>query len=180
MTTKIIGQFIGFIAMVVSFFIYQQPTRNRILIFKLITDLLWIAHFFILGAFTAMTTTTIAIFRELAFLNNKCKFLSGKCCLYLFCFLFAFSLMFTYNGPISVFPVISSIISTIGFWNKKISNMKVFFFFQSVGMLIYNITIASIAGVFNEIIVIFSLLISLIRQRIKTKDHNFNSIKGRR
>lgn len=178
MTTKIIGQLIGFIAMVISFFIYQQPTRNRILIFKLITDLLWIAHFLILGAITAMTTTTIAIFRELAFLNNKNKFLSGKCCLYLFCFLFAFSLVFTYSGPISVFPVVSSIISTIGFWNKETSKMKIFFFFQSVGMLIYNITVTSIAGVFNEVIVISSLLISLIRKKIK--ELHFKHIKETR
>lgn len=84
-----------------------------------------------------------------------------------FYYRFFSSLIFTYNGIASVFPVISSSIATIGFWNKKVSKMQVFFFIQSVGMLIYNIVVFSIAGICNEMITISSLIIAIIRNKFK-------------
>lgn len=164
---KIIGQLIGFGAMGVSFFIYQQKKRESIIFLKLITDFLWIIHFAFIGGYTAMTTTGIAVFREIAFLNNDKKIFSGKWCLYFFITAFFSSLIFTYNGIASVFPVISSSIATLGFWNKKVSKMQVFFFIQSVGMLIYNIIVFSIAGICNEMITISSLIIAIIRNKFK-------------
>ena len=175
---EILGQLIGFAAMGVSFFIYQQKKRENVIILKLITEFLWIAHFAFIGGYTAMTTTGIAVFSEIVFLNNDKKIFSGKWCLYFFIAAFFASLIFTYDGIASVFPVISSSIATIGFWNKKVSKMQVFFFIQSIGMLIYNIVVFSIAGICNELITISSLIIAIIRNRFK--GDKVNAAEGRR
>ena len=44
-----LAQGIGFLALTVSFFIYQQKTMRRTLLFKMTDDALWTIHFFMLG-----------------------------------------------------------------------------------------------------------------------------------
>lgn len=167
--TIITGQIIGFLAVGLGFFIYQQKSYKKTIAFKMLTDFLWILHFFCLKGYTAMITTSIAVFRELAFMNSGKKRRFGIWCPVIFIVAFAFSLVFTYKGVSSIFPVISSSIATVGLWNKNTSKMRAFIFVQSAGMLIYNTVIFSVAGIINELITISSLIISVIRQRAYDK-----------
>ena len=67
MTAFWIGQAIGVIAMVESFVIYQVTDRKKMVVLKLLDDVLWVIHFILIGGYTAMLTTGIAVFREIIF-----------------------------------------------------------------------------------------------------------------
>ena len=63
MITFWIGQVVGVIAMVESFFIFQVTDRRKMVALKLLDDLLWVTHFILIGGYTAALTTGIAVFR---------------------------------------------------------------------------------------------------------------------
>lgn len=157
---QIVGQLFGFVAIGVSYFIFQQKNRKRLLVFKRIADLLWVTHFALIGGYTAMATTGVGVARDLVFLQSGKGFFKSKLWLYLFLLAFPATLLFTYNGLLSIFPVLSSVIATVGFWCKKVQNTKKFALCQSVGMLLYNSFVGSVAGIVNEILVLTSIAIS--------------------
>ena len=63
----ILSQIFGFSAMIVSFFIYQQGKRKRVIFLKLITDILWVLNFIFVGGYVGALTTSVSIFREIIF-----------------------------------------------------------------------------------------------------------------
>ena len=62
-----IGQAIGVLAMLESFFIFQVADRRKMVLLKLVDDVLWIVHFILIGGYTGALTTTVALFREIVF-----------------------------------------------------------------------------------------------------------------
>ena len=70
-----IAQIIGFFGIVANLLIYQQKTQNRVLLFKLISDIIWAAHYFLLGAFSGAAVACIGILRESVFMLSK----KGRC-----------------------------------------------------------------------------------------------------
>lgn len=162
-----IGQFIGIIAIIVSFFIYIQKSRGKMVFLKLVTDFLWVAHHFSISSYTAAVTTGIAVFRELAFLK-KSKNVRDTLEILIFSVLFVLSSVFTWKDWFSIFPSAASVLSTIAFGSDRIKLIRIFAFLSSVCMLIYGIHYFSIPTVINEILVESSIIIALIK-RHKTK-----------
>ena len=75
----IIGQAIGILDILFSYFIFSQKNNKSILKFKLMSDLMWVAHFMLIGAYTGMATTSLSLIREILFINrDKSKMLQSK------------------------------------------------------------------------------------------------------
>lgn len=159
-----IGQLIGIIAIGVSFLIYIQPSRFKMVLLKLVTDFLWVAHHVSISAYTAAAATGIAIIRELIFLPER-KDSYNKLILFVFSSLFALAAVLTWKDNFSVFPAIGSILSTVAFGSYRIRLVRAFSLLSSICMLIYGIHCFSIPTVINEILVEGSIIISFVRER---------------
>ena len=61
----------------------------------------------------------------------------------------------------------ASTVATVAFWNKKVKYIKLFSVVVSVLMLVYAECNGSIATIVNELLVIATIFISLIRSKIK-------------
>ena len=165
-----IGQAVGFLAVLVGFYIYLSNSRTRILILKLTTDFLWIAHFFMIGGYTAMLTTSIAVFREILFIKkDNYKILNHKVTPILFCIAFIVAAGVTWKGPQSLFSATASCLATIGFYNSKVSNIRIYSFLSSVLMLLNGIAYSSVANIINEIITMFSIVAGAVRNKKSKK-----------
>lgn len=151
------GQLIGFLAMFVSFFIYQQNKRSNMVAIKLITDILWATHFYVIGSITAMVTTTIAIVREVVFYNTK-KGIAVRLWIAVFSVVFLLSAVVTWKSIFSLLPALSSVITTTGFAETNPKRMKIMIIPATVGMFIYNLNCKSIAGIINEILTMVSII----------------------
>jgi len=161
---KIFGEIAGFLAVAVGFFIFQQKDRKRILMFKLICDVLWTTHFALLGALSGMAISGVGILREIVFSKVR-KEDNRKSNLWLLLFLSVntISVLLLWNTPWSVCSLISSILSTIAFWQKSASRIKVISLGVCISQITYAIAMGSYAACLNELIVISSILIFFIR-----------------
>ncbi len=168
------AQAVGFAAVAVSFFIYLQKSRQRILFCKLITDILWVLHHMMIFSYTAALTTACAIVRELVFSAEHKLKAHNKVWLYVFAALFAFSAYITWKDAYSVIPAAYSIVTTFALWHKKIAVTRSCIFCGSLCMLFYGLHYGSIATVINEILTMISIVIAIIieytyKQKTKQK-----------
>lgn len=158
------GQLIGIAAIAVSFFIYIQTKRYRMVMMKLITDFLWFAHHVSIFSYTAAATTAIAVLRELIFLR-KDKRTHGVAVLIVFSLLFILSSVLTWKDGFSALPAAASILATLAFGSDRVRLIRMFSFISSVCMFIYGIHYFSIPTVINEMLVESSIIISFVRER---------------
>ena len=163
-TTEIIGQIIGFVAMGCSLLIPQQKTRQRILINKMCTDVLWITHWILLGGWTAMAITVVACFRSIVFFVLEKK---GKDRAYIWLAIFlctsVISVLISWDHWWSILSMFSSIVATLGYWQKDINKTKIMLFAVSCSQLTYACINRSYSVILNEILTMISLLIFLFR-----------------
>lgn len=159
-----IGQLVGIAAIIVSLFIYIQPSRYRMVFLKLITDLLWLLHHASILSYTAVATTGIAIFREIVFLPER-KNKYNSVILFVFSVFFVVGAIFTWKDGFSVFPAIASVLSTVAFGSNNVRLIRIFAFMSSVCMFIYGIHYFSIPTIINEVLVESSIIISFARER---------------
>ena len=157
-----IGQFLGVAAMLVSFFIYQQSSRGRMVFLKLVTDVLWASHFLLIGGLTGALTNVMALFRETVYYNKNKKWARSVWWLILFILLFASAAALTWKGPVSLLPSCASIIATVAYWQNDQMRAKILLVPTTVCMFFYNLYALSYSGVINEIIGIISMTVFFI------------------
>lgn len=164
---KYIGQIIGFMAIAVNIIIYQQKTRSRLLMCKLLSDVLWFLHYFMISMYTGAFAAAIGFCRELVFINNKSKWAQSGVWIYVFISMALVSGAISYSSLFSIFPVCASVISIVSFWQKKPSRIRLLALPVSFCMITYDIYAHSYAGIVNEILAISSAVLGIIRYDIK-------------
>ncbi len=166
---KIIAQLIGFWGIVISFIIYQQKTRKKLLLWKLTADLTWLLHYALLGAFSAVAVTFIGVIREIVYLNEGKKWANKKFWIIVFCLINIVFAFYTWKGLFSLLPTIASLIAVASFAMQKPKITRFFSFPISFCMIIYDFITGSVAGIVNQIFTITSSIIGVIRHDIKRK-----------
>lgn len=167
-----IGQFLGVAAMLVSFFIYQQSSRGRMVFLKLVTDVLWASHFLLIGGLTGALTTAMAIFREAVFYNKEKKWAKSPLWLWLFILAYTAAAALTWKGFFSLLPSMGSIIATVAYWQNDQMRAKLLLAPTAFCMFFYNLYTRSYAGIANEIITIVSMIIFFVSAKRKTDPKN--------
>ena len=165
----IIGQLIGFVATVLCFLIYQQKDRKRILFVKLLADLTWMLHYFLLSAYSGVAICIISTIRAIVFLNPEKKWADKRFWVPLFLLMAGVMGYLTWNGIFSLFPILASVISIISFAQNKPKITRLLAFPVSASLLTYDFYIHSIPGIVNESAVIISSFIGLLRYDKKSK-----------
>lgn len=168
-----IGQAIGVIAMVESFFIFQVTDRKKMVALKLVDDVLWVTHFILIGGYTAALTTGIAVFREIVFYfkGNK-KWASSIFWAFLFSLAFAACAPLTWTNIFSLFPATASIVSTWVFWVNKTEAAKIIQLPSALCMLVYSIVYSSYSGALTQLITVVSIALFFTRYLINKKKSN--------
>ena len=158
-----IGQAIGLIAMVESFFIFQVTDRRKMVALKLLDDVLWVTHFLLIGGYTAALTTGIAVFREVIFYHRGDKKWANS-----IWWAFGFSVAFAACAPLtwvnifSIFPAAASVVSTWVFWVNKTERAKLIQLPSAICMFAYTLVYSSYSGMMTQIITISSIIIFFI------------------
>lgn len=154
---------LGVIGIVSTFIIYQQKERRKLLIWKLITDLIWISHYIALGAYSAVAATVVAILRTVVFLNEDRKWAQSKAWLPIFLAISLTFSIFAWQDIFSLGTTLSSLSAIIAYWMKKPKVTRAISIPSAVAYLIYTIHAGSIEGSVNEIFIIVSSIIGYIR-----------------
>ena len=170
---NLIGQIIGFFGIGLNFFIFQQKDRKKLLMFKLISDFVWAAHYFMLNAYVGFAVAAIGVFRELVSYNKEKRWARGIFWPILFIVLGVSSAIIVrggLDGPLYNFlPAIASALSVICFWQGKTSKSRIFAIPISCCMFAYSFITFSVAGMTNEVITVLSVIIGFFRNDRRKK-----------
>ena len=166
---------IGLLGIAANCIIYQQKNGKNLLLYKLISDVLWLFHYLFLKAYSGSAIALIGVFREFVFYKENQKGRKSIFWLLFFISVTFFSAIFTWKGLISIFPAIASVISIISFWKASPVLSRILAFPVSILMLTYDLNCASYVGIANEVLTIMATTFAIIYTIKKRKvDKNEN------
>ena len=161
---EFIAQFFGVLAITSSLIIYSRKTRGKLIFFKSLQDLFWVVHYLLISAYSAAATNALCFVRESVFYRVKNK-KWDKLLLVVFLMLYMLSAFFTWKNIFSIFPAVSSSVSTVAFWVKNPRNTKKLALVAATCTLIYNITLAQSLAVYVGVaFTIITSIISLLKK----------------
>ena len=161
---EIIGQIVGFVAMAIIVFSYQQKSHKNILTFQMVSGLLFTLHFLLIGAYTGCISNLIGALRSLIYANRgKNKITGFKFWPVIFSIVFTASGIMTWENVFSLFPIVAMVASSVVLWIDSPKINRAFSMPTSACWLIYNIPNRSFAGIATEIFVLASIVIGMIR-----------------
>lgn len=165
----IISQVAGLFGILLSVLIYQQRTHKAMLILKMLSDIMWLVQYLLLGGYTGVAVTCIALCRSTVFYFYEKKVRTApKPWLIAFILAAIVSAVFTWKNFLSIFPTVGSIIAVISFWQRKPKNTVYFSYAVSAFMLVYHVFAThSISATVNEILSVTSSTAALIRSKIE-------------
>ena len=155
------AQILGIIGICLSFFIYIVRRRSSILLTKFTSDVIWAAHYILIGAYSGAALNILAMARETVFYNKEKKWASSRIWLYLFCALTMLSGFLTWEGPSSLLPSIGSVCAVISFWCTKPIHIRLLAGPAQLLWTIYNIVHRSLTGGISSGLSLLSVLIGL-------------------
>ena len=176
---KLISEILGFVGVGLNAIVYQQKKRERLLIFKLISDVVWMFHYGLMYNFSGAAVATIGIARESTFLVTDRKGMDRRPFLLVFLGLACISVWLTWKGWYSILPAAASFLSVISFWQQKPRVSRILALPISACMVTYSIMVSSYAGITNEIFTVTSTLIGIVRHDImlcRRKEKTENNI----
>ena len=154
---------IGAFGIGINLLIYQQKTKIRLLIFKLISDVVWAVHYLLLFAYSGLAIACIGILRELVFIKVDRRSRAGTACFIFFVIVTVASAVITWQSFYSLLPAIASIIAVISYYIAIPKLTRRFSFPISVLMGTYDVFVLSYTGIVNEILMVISSIIGIIR-----------------
>ena len=167
---EIVSSVIGGCGILANAIIYQQKAGKRMLVWKLISDILWAAHYFTLGGISAAAIACIGVIREAIVLNKGKKWADSKLWLLFFVVLSIAAAIFTWKSPMSILPALASLISVFSFWRAKPLLSKWLAYLVSACMLSYDILVLSYTGMVNEVLTLISTTIGIITLKISESE----------
>lgn len=159
---KVIAQIIGFVALFISLIAYHRKDKKSIMSNLVICNLFKLVHYLLLGAYSGCVTKIIAIIRDgFIIIKDKNTKLSNNLFLLFFIMLYVIAAFFTYDGILSMFPLVAALIYTLFIWNGNELVVKKTAFYCYFIWLVYNIFVFSIPEIIANILGIISTFIAI-------------------
>ena len=135
-----------------------------LLLFQLISCLIFTAQFLILGAYTGALSLMINVLRNLLLLRiGDWKWVRSKLTLSVILMMLVAVTVYTWEGWLSLLPLMSVGITSIGYWTNNAQKIRLSQMFGSPCTLLYDALICSWGGVLNESIALVSIVVSIFR-----------------
>ena len=164
----VISQVFGICGFIASLIAFHRKDKRNILKTSIISNILDLIHYLLLGAYSGAITKVLAMLRNyFVILKEKYPKLSNVFYLIIFVILYVLASVITYNGLFSVLPLLAALIYILVLWNGDEQKVRMAAFFGYILWLIYNIFVFSIAGIISNAVSIISVLIAIINNMKK-------------
>lgn len=158
-----VASVMGILGTVMCFLMYIARKRRTILLGKLTCDILWTVHYGLIGAYSGAALNVLAIGRETVFCNKDKKWASSRFWLYLFVALTVGSSLVTWEGALSLLPMIGSSCAVVSFWCTKPIHIRMLAIPAQLLWLIYGFLHMSVPSMVSNIIALTAIGIGLYR-----------------
>jgi hypothetical protein len=156
-------QAIGFVALILSIISYQSNRYRILMSVRAASEFVFSIHFLLLRVFSGSALQLIGGIRNLVFIRLENKKKRMPLAIIVFCILFTCAGIITWEGPISLLPIIAKNVSTIAYAMNNTRKIRLIEFPTYGLWLFYNIESGSIAGAINASLSLVSIAIAIIR-----------------
>lgn len=169
-TLYTVGQIVGIVAIVGNLFIYISNKRERILVLRFVTDILWGINYFCTGSLTGVIINVINVVRESIFYcRGKKKWADHNVWLPVFIILAMISPTVDWINAghflwAPLLPAVGCACTVVGLFNKKTSVTKIMALFAGSLWLVYSILLFNPTAIIANAVVIVSAIIGLVNE----------------
>ena len=140
--------------------------KKNILLMQVIANGIYGIEYLLLGAFSAASMNFLSFLRLLvyyfyALLNIKMP----KWILFVFIALVLLFGIITYDGLISLLPIIITVLYTYVFWQNNLNVARIIYIVAAIIWIYYNYEVGAYVGIIGNALEITTGLISLIKYR---------------
>lgn len=160
----IIAQVLALFAILFWTLSIQNKKKKDVLAFQIFASLFYAIHFLLLGGYSAFIIDLITVARLYTFyIDEKKHGEIRKSLLYIFIVVVLISGIFTYDGPISLLPVLIGLLYTVSTWVKNMKCLRIVYIICAVLWLIYNFEFRAVVAAGGNLLEIASGIVSMIR-----------------
>lgn len=174
----IIGQVLGVAAVIVGFFSYQMKTAKKLLMFEIIVAFIFAAHYFFIGAMTAMALNLLSAVQCIFYYFRNKRGSKSMVIPIIFTVLIVATGILTWEGWYSVFIVIGLAVYSLAIAMPDAQMIRIAMFIKNPLCLAYNVAVLSVGGIVYECTVLVSSVIGVIRNR-KSKNKRAENKNGK-
>lgn len=162
MTNEIIGQILGIIAPIITFVSYQVNSKKKLLILQTAATLSTCLSYMFLGASSGFALNIVCIIRNIAFFFQDSKSKMNMISACILAVIMGGLGFLSWEGPISLLVIFALAANTIfmSFGDAQLLRKSVIC--TSSMILIYNIFVFSLGGIFNESVAVVASIIGII------------------
>jgi len=161
----IIGQILGFVAIILGFLSYQMKTQQKLLIVQTATIIVFCLHYLMIGAISGMAMNCICIFRNIAYYYRNKKGSNSKLIPIIFAVIIGAVGIMTWEAWYSVFVFSGLVLNTLAMSFSNPQNVRKSILVTSPLVIIYDAFALSFGGIIYESVVIVSSAIGLFRNK---------------
>ncbi len=161
-----IAQICGAITLILTVISVQFKTKEKILIFQIIANIVVALQYFLLNALTGGVVAIINTIRCIVFYYYKKKDKKPSIIfLAIFVAIAIISGIATWQNIYSIIPIIAAIVFTYGLWQDNVKITKICTAVTSGNWVIYNFVVKAYVGAIQSIAEFASAIIAIIRYK---------------
>ena len=161
---RIFAQILGFIPMFIAFLIFIFHDRRKVFFFKTTSDVLWSAHYCLLGEFSGGIICSLCVVRNIIFSQKpRWKWVSHPAVPAVACVIFMAGTALSRDGVKSLLPLTGTCLAVLGFWCTDVRNIRKFNFPATLLWLIYAILVGSVSSIICDVVTLTSIVIAECR-----------------
>lgn len=167
---NILIQFFGLLALLSWVSSVQWKSKSGILKLQILASVFYCLHYSFLDAYSAAAVSVVSILRLLTiFIIEKKGNRPGWVVLALFEILLVVVAVFTFNGALSLIPIIITALYTYSTWQSNTKILRIVFFIGGWLWIYFNYNVGSFVLIIGNSLEIISSAVSYIRFDIKNK-----------
>ena len=159
----------GILGILTTVVIYQQKENQRMLVWKLISDLFWVLHYLALGANSVAVVTIVAIMRSIVLLCRRYRWSQSRAWLAVFMVSSFVLSVLAYKDWTSLLTMFGSQACIVAYWIGRPKITRIVSMPVAL-MFLVNVTLnGSLWGMLCESFLLASAIIGFIRHDVARK-----------
>jgi hypothetical protein len=161
----IVGQLLGFVAIVLGVLSYQMKTQRGLLMLQVATAAVFVLHYAMIGAISGMALNLVCVVRNIAFYIRHRMGREGKLLPLAFTALTAVVGILTWEAWYSIFIFVALVINAFCMSFSNAQNVRKSILITSPLVMIYDAITRSVGGFIYEGVAIASSVVGILRYR---------------
>ena len=177
---KLIAQIVGFFAVAIFLLSYQQKERKRIIGYNVVSRVLYIAQYLLLGAYEGAVLDVLGAVSSVVATKKDTPFLKKhlKLAVIGMDLVIVGAGLALYESPLSLLPIAGVLLHTTAFW---ISDERIIRWVSLLGSpfwFVYNFASQAYGSSVGDLLTMVSIVVAMIKYRnIKTQSANDRTVK---